>query len=76
MLEFAGAVADGDEFMPGKSFNITGLCFPNENYMVNIEGRLKEIKKLVVEEKYFIINRARQYGKTTTLWALQQYLQP
>ena len=51
MQEFAGAVADGDEFMPGKSFNITGLCFPNENYMVNIEGRLKEIKKLVKKSR-------------------------
>ena len=29
-----------------KSFNVTGLCYRNENYMVNIEDRLKEIKKL------------------------------
>ncbi|MCI8638078.1 MAG: hypothetical protein HFG41_02740 [Coprococcus sp.] len=25
--------------------------------------------------KYFVINRARQYGKTTLLWALKEYLQ-
>lgn len=59
-----------------KRFNVTGLCYPNENYMVNIEGRLKEIKVLVAEGRYFVMNRARQYGKTTTLWALQHYLQP
>lgn len=58
-----------------KSFNINGLCYPDENYMVNLEERLKEIKTLVDGQKYFVINRARQYGKTTTLWALRQYLQ-
>ena len=26
--------------------------------------------------KYFVINRARQYGKTTTLTALRDYLLP
>lgn len=59
-----------------KCFNVTGACYPDENYMVNIEKRLQEIKALVVDGKYFVINRARQYGKTTVLWALQQYLQP
>lgn len=59
-----------------KYFNVTGACYPDENYMVDIEKRLQEIKTLVAEGKYFIINRARQYGKTTVLWALQQYLQP
>ena len=58
-----------------KSFNINGLCYPDENYMVNLDERLKEMKKLVDEQKYFVINRARQYGKTTLLWALKQYLQ-
>lgn len=64
------------ELILKKRFNVTGLCYPNENYMVDIENRLREIKELVAEGKYFVINRARQYGKTTTLWALQQYLQP
>ncbi len=44
--------------------------------MVDIEKRLEEIKTLVAAGRYFVINRARQYGKTTTLWALQQYLRP
>ena len=42
--------------------------------MVNINGRLQQIKVLVDEGKYFTINRARQYGKTTTLRALAEML--
>ena len=57
-----------------KVFNTTGLCVPQKHYMVNIEGRLKEIKKLVDDGMYFAVNRARQYGKTTTLMALSEYL--
>lgn len=29
-----------------KHFNTTGLCFPEEHYMVNIDGRLEEIKRM------------------------------
>ncbi len=58
-----------------KEFNTTAVCRPEEHYMVNIEGRLKEIKSLVDAGKYFTINRARQYGKTTILRALNKYLQ-
>lgn len=57
-----------------KSFNVNGICYPDENYMVDLDERIKAIKKLVDNQKYFVINRARQYGKTTTLWALKQYL--
>ncbi|MCM1256285.1 MAG: hypothetical protein NC307_00330 [Roseburia sp.] len=43
--------------------------------MVNLEERLKQIKNLYVDPgKYFVISRGRQYGKTTTLWALEEYL--
>ena len=42
--------------------------------MVNIDVRLAEIKGLVDEKQYFVINRARQYGKTTTLNQLVNYL--
>ncbi len=31
--------------------------------MVNIDSKLAEIKELVDEKQYFVINRARQYGK-------------
>jgi hypothetical protein len=42
--------------------------------MVDLSERVKEIKKLVDDGKYFTINRARQYGKTTTLTALRKVL--
>ena len=43
--------------------------------MVNIDKRLKRIKEDYVDEGcYFLINRGRQYGKTTTLALLEQYL--
>ena len=57
-----------------KEFNTTGLCNPNKHYMVDISDKLENIKKLVEKEKYFIINRPRQYGKTTTLVALENNL--
>lgn len=57
-----------------KKFNVTAVCMPDKHYMVNIEERLRQIKDLVDEGLYFTINRARQYGKTTTLLALEQYL--
>lgn len=56
-------------------FNTEGLCKPNEHYMVRLDDRLEKIKSLFVDRgKYFIINRGRQYGKTTTLRALAEYL--
>jgi len=57
-----------------KVFNTTAVCTPEENYMVDISDRVREIKKLVDGKKYFTVNRARQYGKTTTLTALDKYL--
>ena len=56
-------------------FNTEGLCDPQEHYMVRLDDRLADIKKLYVDrKKYFVINRGRQYGKTTTLYALAAYL--
>ncbi len=55
-------------------FNVNGTCYRQEHYMVNLDSRLKQIKELIDHEKYFVINRGRQYGKTTILWALQEYL--
>ncbi|MBR1796573.1 MAG: AAA-like domain-containing protein [Clostridiales bacterium] len=57
-----------------KEFNTTAVCIPSKHYMVDLSERVAEIKKLVDAGKYFTINRARQYGKTTTLKALQQVL--
>lgn len=58
-----------------KTFNTTAVCIPEQHYMVNIDKRLNEIKKLIDNGKYFTINRARQYGKTTTLIALKHFLE-
>ena len=58
-----------------KEFNTTGLCIPQENYMVDLTERVNEIKKMVDSGKYFTINRARQYGKTTTIEALRRVLE-
>lgn len=58
-----------------KYFNTEGSCKPEEHYMVRLNDRLGYIKKMFVDrKKYFVINRGRQYGKTTTLRALKQYL--
>ena len=57
-----------------KTFNTDGYCDPELNYMVDLSGRLAEIKAMVDEGKYFTVNRARQYGKTTVLTALAEYL--
>ena len=57
-----------------KTFNTAGTCRPNEHYMVDITERLEIIRKMVAKGDYFCINRGRQYGKTTTLAALDDEL--
>ncbi len=58
-----------------RKFNTTGFCSPQRHYMVRLDDRLKKIKENYVDcGEYFVINRGRQYGKTTTLGALEQYL--
>lgn len=58
-----------------RRFNITGSCKPQRHYMVRLDDRIKKIKEDYVDESsYFVINRGRQYGKTTTLEALEDYL--
>ncbi len=58
-----------------KYFNTEGVCKPDVHYMVRLDERLDQIKALFVDrKKYFVINRGRQYGKTTTLVALEDYL--
>lgn len=57
-----------------RCFNATGVCVPEKHYMVDLRERIQEIARLVDDGRYFAINKARQYGKTTTLLALQRYL--
>lgn len=42
--------------------------------MVNLESRLQEIKTIIDAGEYFTIHKARQYGKTTILHALADFL--
>lgn len=58
-----------------RRFNITGSCIPERHYMVRLDDRMKRIREDYIEYgSYFVINRGRQYGKTTTLRALEEYL--
>lgn len=58
----------------GKTFNIAADCKPGLHYMVDLHSRLEQIKGYVDRGEYLSINRARQYGKTTMLRALGEYL--
>ncbi|MDR1786849.1 MAG: AAA-like domain-containing protein, partial [Treponema sp.] len=57
-----------------RRFNYTGLCVPEQHYMVDISAKIAQIRAMVDQGLYFTINRARQYGKTTTLFALWKAL--
>ncbi|MDE5700502.1 MAG: ATP-binding protein [Lachnospiraceae bacterium] len=58
-----------------RKFNVTGSCSPQRDYMVRLDDRLKRMKEDYVDYgSYFVINKGRQYGKTTTLKALAKYL--
>ena len=57
-----------------KEFNVTGTCIPDMHYMVNTSRKLNKVIELIEKRKYFIINRPRQYGKTTTLFLLKREL--
>ncbi len=58
-----------------KKFNTTGVCISEQNYMVDINNRIDAIVTDYINEgKYFTVNRARQYGKTTMLYLLEQRL--
>ncbi|OAA88605.1 AAA-like domain-containing protein [Clostridium ljungdahlii] len=57
-----------------KEFNVTGTCIPEMHYMVDTSNKLKKVIRLIDKGKYFIINRPRQYGKTTTLFLLEKTL--
>ena len=57
-----------------KIFNTNAVCIPKIHYRVDISDKLRQIKSMVDAGQYFTINRARQYGKTTTLRQLREYL--
>jgi AAA-like domain len=57
-----------------KKFNVTGKCIPSLHYMADVSGKYASIEKLIIEGAYFIINRPRQYGKTTAINQLENIL--
>lgn len=57
-----------------KTFNINADCQPDLHYMVDLSERLETVKVMVDAGEYFTINRARQYGKTTLLKSLKEFL--
>lgn len=59
-----------------KIFNTSAVCIPEFHYMVDLSSRLQKMKQMIDAGQYFVINRARQYGKTTLLRALKKSLEP
>ncbi len=47
----------------GRRFNVTGTCIPEKHYMADTKEKLDKIVRLIEQDSYFTINRARQYGK-------------
>ena len=58
-----------------KRFNTTGCCNPQKHYMVDISSKINKIITLIEHGYYFTINRARQFGKTTTISQIFNKLQ-
>ena len=58
-----------------KEFNTEATCIPYLHYMVDISDKIQQIEKMIAHGDYFTINRARQYGKTTTMSVLFRKLQ-
>lgn len=57
-----------------KRFNIAGVCVSHKHYMVDISNKLDQVEEMIEHREYFIINRPRQYGKTTLMFSLERRL--
>lgn len=57
-----------------KRFNVAGVCVPEKHYMADIRDKLEKMIDMIKDDEYFTMNRARQYGKTTTLSRLNNEL--
>lgn len=58
----------------GKSFNTSGVCIKERHYMADTTRMLRSIRSMVEHGDYFVMNHARQFGKTTILRSLAQSL--
>ncbi len=58
-----------------KRFNVTGVCIPDRHYMVDLSEKVNKIvNEYICQGAYFTINRARQFGKTTIMNALDMQM--
>lgn len=57
-----------------RKFNITGKIIPEQHYFVDPTPQIVKLTALVEEGSYFVINRPRQFGKTTALNFLARHL--
>ena len=57
-----------------KTFNIAGICYPQIHYMMDISNKARQVLEMVERGDYFTINRPRQYGKSTILYAIAETL--
>ena len=57
-----------------KKFNVQGLCVPEDDYMMDITGKIEKIKKYIDRGEYFSIEKPAKYGKSTILAALERRL--
>jgi len=57
-----------------RKFNIIGNCIPQKHYMADTSQKIKKIISMIEDGEYFTISKPRQYGKTTTLYLLEQAL--
>ncbi|MCP4104636.1 MAG: AAA family ATPase [Desulfobacteraceae bacterium] len=57
-----------------KEFNDVGACIPGQHCMADTSEKIESIIRLIEKKKYFTISRPRQFGKTTTLSLLTEYL--
>jgi len=57
-----------------KRFNYRGVCIPEKHDMVDISAKTAQIFQKVRQGEYFVINKPRQYGKTTAVYMLNTFL--
>ena len=58
-----------------RRFHVTGNCVREKHYMVDTSEKIDTIITDYIQRGYyFTINQARQYGKTTTLYLLEERL--
>jgi hypothetical protein len=57
-----------------RTFDTTGPCERERNYLVPPEPRLPDAWKFVSQGQYFVVHAPRQTGKTTCLLALSRAL--